>query len=101
MTYPVRCNRHTCRKRKTLRHPIGYYLRTPGCECGGGLHHDKWVRGPDRKRTCHCGGVPYPHNRHHIDCSNYVGQRDKVHEEILKDLGATPVTDYNDGSVPF
>lgn len=64
MAYNYRCSRRAaCGKRKTLRHPLEWYLREPRCpDCG--QHSLKFDLAPRRQtleRTCRCGGIAWPH----------------------------------------
>lgn len=64
MTYNCRCtDRANCGRRKTLRHPIEWYIREPKCPgCGRRtLRADPSVRRQTLKRTCRCRGIPWPH----------------------------------------
>jgi hypothetical protein len=107
MPHPYRCNRKACRARTTLRKHAEEYVNRPVCpSCGGGLHCDRWLRASDKKRTCFCSGVAYPHNQHHTGCYHYKGSRDLQAEAegemLARGLGATTEIQHDDDNdVPF
>ena len=63
MAYNYRCTKSDCRKRKTLRHPMEWYIRRPKCPACGrdSLAFDPHVRNQTLRRTCKCNGIMYPH----------------------------------------
>jgi len=62
MTYPYRCTRNRCRKRRSLPKHTHQYIKTPICRvCVGKLSFDKTKRKRTKRDTCTCDGISYPH----------------------------------------
>lgn len=63
-----------CGQRRALPKPIEQYVRRPHClACGrDSLRLDPAQTKRNRRQTCKCNGVPYPHNRGTIiGCEHY------------------------------
>ena len=74
-----------CGQRRALKKPIEQYARRPRClACGrDSLWLDAYQTTRNRRLTCKCAGVPYPHNRGTIvGCEHYDGF---VSEEEYRD----------------
>lgn len=64
MGYPYRCSdKRNCGRRKSLRHPMEWYIRKPKCPgCKKDtLKFDAARIRTRRKETCYCRGLHYPH----------------------------------------
>ena len=69
MTYPYRCSiKRKCGKCVTLAHPIDWYIRRPKCPAckQDTLKEDYGTRLRDKRLTCKCSGVSFPHKRGYI-----------------------------------
>jgi hypothetical protein len=65
ISYNYRCSKQGCRQRKTLAHPMEWYLwkRKPKCPAckEDSLKFDGATRRATMRRTCKCGSVAWPH----------------------------------------
>ena len=57
-----RCRHARCRQRRTLRHPVEWYVREPRCKaCGGPLTRDRFRNEQELRAVCTCDGYWFPH----------------------------------------
>ncbi len=103
-----RCSdKNNCGRRKMLNKLIEFYVRQPKCP-GCGRHTlkiDPSVNRQNRKQTCYCKGIHYPHRRGTIlSKDEWCHQLDMEEVQIQFDneeLGAVTSDPPEPGECPF